>query len=168
MHDSKRVCSGESRRWKLRKNSGWLISVFSASWRAGRRSSATCQPFRSPNCEHSGFLPWYTIRRAEELVRVGPPTCTIRRECSGESRRWKLRKNSGWLISVFSSASWRAGRRSSATCQPFRSPNCEHSGFLLWCTIRRAEEVVRVGPSTCTIRRECSGCLLYTSPSPRD
>ena len=26
LHDSKTVCSGESRRWKLRKNSGWLIS----------------------------------------------------------------------------------------------------------------------------------------------
>ena len=29
LHDSKTVCSGESGRWKLRKNSGWLISVFS-------------------------------------------------------------------------------------------------------------------------------------------
>ena len=43
-------------------------------------------------------MPWYT-RRAEEVVRAGPPTSTIQRLCSGKSRRWKLRKNSGWLIS---------------------------------------------------------------------
>ena len=50
----------------------------------GRRPSATCQPFRSPNCEHSDFLPWHTTRRAEEVARVGPPTCTFRRKCAME------------------------------------------------------------------------------------
>ena len=54
-----------------------------SSYYVGRHSSVICQRFRSPNCEHSAFLPWCTIRRAQ-VVRIGPPTCTIHRQCAVE------------------------------------------------------------------------------------
>ena len=61
------------------------------------------QPFQSPNCEHSCFLPWYTIRRAEEVVRGGPPTSTIQRQGAVEraGRGSYVRIVAGYEVSVF-------------------------------------------------------------------
>ena len=81
-----------------------IIKEFLFGWMAFFRDLPAVSITQLRSFGFSAEVQWYTTRRAEEVLRLGPPTCTIQQcaVCSGESRRWKLRKHGGWLIGSFS------------------------------------------------------------------